>query len=130
MNWFDNDKSHEGNTSQAVHLRFGHLRYSFIWDTDAYQVAIMHLALKEIPFGFGRLDFGLWSAADVFMTEIGMELMPDPLIVDVPQSWPTSLEIMPLRLGFRFYDKKQFQFSVATRIRIDNRIFRLPGGRP
>jgi hypothetical protein len=130
LNWFEDDKSHEGNTSQALNLRFSHLRYSFIWDGDAYQVPIMHLSLEDLPFQFGHIHFGAWSANQVVMTEIGLDLMPKPLVLPGPSSWASQLTVMPLRLNFLFYDKKQFQFSLCTRIHIDNRIFRLPGGAP
>lgn len=130
INWFDGEKSHSGNTSQALHLRLGYLRYSLHWDTDAYQAPIMHLGMEGLPFGFGRIQFGLWAAADVFMTEIGMDLMPDPLEIPRPVSWPSTVSITPLHLEFLFRDRRQFQFGLSTRFHFDNRIFRQPGGRP
>jgi hypothetical protein len=139
VNWFEQDpgnglaldepKSHSGNFSHALNMRIGFLRYSLIWDADAYQFPITHLSLEEIPFGFGTMHFGIWSAANVFLTEIGMDLMPDPLVIEHPTSWPTSLTVMPVRLDFRFRDLKQFQFTMSTQFQIDNRIFRQPGGR-
>jgi hypothetical protein len=130
VNWFDDDKSHEGNMSHAFNLRFGYLRYSFIIDSDAYEVPIMRLGMADLPYGFGCLHFGIWSAADVFMTHIAIDLQPAALVIPAPAAWPTSMRIMPIRVELLYRDEKQFQFSLSTQFSIDNAIFSLPGGRP
>lgn len=130
VNWFDEDKSHEGNLSHAVNLRFGHLRYSFMVDGDAYEVPIMRLGVEGLPYGFGHVHFGIWSAADVFMTHIALDVQPPVLTVPVPASWPTRMRIMPIRLELLYRDERQFQFSLSTQFSLDNALFSLPGGRP
>jgi len=130
INWFDDEKDHQGNVSHALRMRYGYFRSDFIWDADAYQYPIFHFGLEGIPFGFGSVGLGMWSMADVFFTQMGLELGPRPIQLALPPQWPTLMAITPLRVEFLFRDQKQFHFSLTTRFHFDNRVFRLPGGRP
>ncbi len=127
--WKDSSAAMPGNLSQAVHVKFGVLRYSAHFDGDAYRIPVQEIMLEDLPAPFGPWGFGFALGGGVF-TRLRMDLAPISIGIPIPRTWPTSLRFAFLRLDLDYRNRQSFHLNVAMSMALDNPALRWPGASP
>jgi hypothetical protein len=126
---WESQEALSGNLAQALHAKFGVLRYSAHFDSDVYRTPVQQILFEDLPAPFGPWGFGFVLGGKDAQTRLWMDLFPLTLGIPSPRSHPTRVRFGFLRLDLSYRNKQSFHLSVATSVGFDNPVLRWPGAK-